>query len=166
MGDILALNLDTNARRAIFVSSLNAILAKLAWIPQAVHCKNDDLMCCADHFVHFVEALPLKTDHVLLVGLQPRLLERLKALKQVRVCDLNPDHIGTIRSGVSIDGPEHFSDNARWAGAIFATGSAIVNGTIDDILSANKNTYFYGVTIAGAAQLLGLQQFCYIRGAM
>lgn len=46
--DILSLGLDTNARRAIFVSSLNAILAGLGEMPQALHCKNDDLTRCGD----------------------------------------------------------------------------------------------------------------------
>jgi len=163
--DILALNLDTNARRAIFVSSLNAILAKLDWMPEALHCKNDDLMRCGDHFANFIQALPPETNKVLLVGLQPRLLETLMAQKQVRVCDLNPDNIGTAKYGVVVDGPERFDENARWAEAIFATGSTVVNGTIDGILSANPNTFFYGVTIAGIARLTGLQQFCYIIGA-
>jgi len=51
IGDILALDLETNARRAIFISSLNAIMAYLGKIPEAIHCKDDDLMRCADHFL-------------------------------------------------------------------------------------------------------------------
>ena len=66
---------------------------------------------------------------------------------------------------VTVDGPDRFAENARWADAIFATGSTVVNGTIDAILSANPDTCFYGVTIAGVAKLMGLHQFCYITGA-
>jgi hypothetical protein len=109
VSDILALNLETNARRAIFISSLNAIMAYLEMIPEALHCKDDNLMRCADHFLYFVKKQALKTDNILLVGLQPRLLEKLTALKNVRVCDLNPDNIGTSKCGVVIDGPERFS---------------------------------------------------------
>jgi hypothetical protein len=165
VNDIISLKLDTNAKRAIFVSSLNAILAKLDSMPEAIHCKNDDLMRCGDHFMRFVQALSPETDNALLVGLQPRLLEVLKAQKQTRVCDLNPDNIGTVKYGVTIDGPEHFADNAKWAGVIFATGSTVVNGTIDEIINADRNTFFYGVTIAGVAQLLGLKHFCFITEA-
>lgn len=165
VNDILALNLGTTARRAIFISSLNAILAGLEKIPESIHCKDDDLMKCADHFLNFVRNQSLKTDNVLLVGLQPRLLEMLAKLKNVRVCDLNPDNIGTSKYGVVIDGPDRFSENAEWAGAIFATGSTVVNGTIDDIIKADRNTFFYGVTITGVAHLLGLKQFCYITEA-
>jgi hypothetical protein len=162
--DVMALNLETNARRAIFVSSLNAILAYLGMVPESIHCKNDDLMKCADHFYNFVEEQCLDTENVLLVGLQPRLLEKLTALKKVRGCDLDSDNIGSTKCGVAIDGPERFHDNARWAGAIFATGSTVVNGTIDEIINAGRSTYFYGVTIAGVSNLLGLKQFCYVAG--
>ena len=160
--EILALDLGTTARRAIFISSMNAILAYLGKIPEAIHCKNDDLMKCAVHFHDFIANQPLKTENILLVGLQPRILEQLKALKKVRVCDLNSDNIGTTKCGVLIEGPERFSANAKWAGAIVATGSTIVNGTIDDLLAASLDTFFYGVTISGVANLMGLKQFCFI----
>jgi hypothetical protein len=84
------------------------------------------------------------------------------AIKTVRVCDLNPDVIETIRSGVVIDGRIVFLRNAAWAGAIFATGSTVVNGTIDEILDAGRDTFFYGVTVTGVASLLGLKQFCHV----
>ncbi|MDD3250801.1 MAG: DUF364 domain-containing protein [Smithellaceae bacterium] len=163
--DILAMNLETNARRAIFISSLNAIMAHLGMIPEAVHCKDSDLIRCADHFFEFIKSLPSKTNNALLVGLQPRLLEKLTMLKNVRVCDLNHDNIGKSKYDVVIEGPEHFSKNAKWAGIIFATGSTIVNGTIDGIINTGRDTYFYGVTITGVARLLGLQQFCYVCAA-
>jgi len=164
VNDILSMELNTNAKRAIFVSSLNAILAGLDFMPEAVHCKDDDLMRCGDYFMRFVRTLSTKKVNALLVGLQPRLLEMLVEQKQVRVCDLNPDNIGTSKYGIIIDGPERFIDNAKWADVIFATGSTIVNGTIDEIITADRNTFFYGVTIAGAAGLLGLNHFCYIAG--
>lgn len=165
VNDILSMNLNTNAKRAIFVSSLNAILAGLDLMPEALHCKDDDLIRCGDHFMRFVQTLPSDKVKAFLVGLQPRLLEALVTQKRVRVCDMNPDNIGTTKSGVVIDGPECFSANAKWADAIFATGSTVVNGTIDEIIAADENAFFYGVTIAGVANLLGLKQFCYITGA-
>lgn len=166
IGDILALDLETNARRAIFISSLNAIMAYLGKIPEAIHCKDDDLMRCADHFFDFVKNQFVETENILLVGLQPRLLEQLTALKSVRVCDLNPDNIGKPKCGVVVDGPERFSENAKWAETIFATGSTVVNGTIDEIVNANRETCFYGVTITGVAHLLGLKHFCFMTKAL
>lgn len=166
VGDILGLNLEANTRRAIFISSLNAIMAHVGRIPQALHCKDDDMLRCADQFVAFVKGQSLKTDNVLLVGLQPRLLEKLTALGNVRVCDLNPENIGKVKYGVVIDGPDRFSDNAEWAGVIFATGSTAANGTIDEIISTGRDTYFYGVTIIGIAHLLGLKHFCHVTHEM
>lgn len=160
--DIMGLELDTNAKRAIFVSSLNAIIATLGDIPEAVHCKDDDLLKCADHFREFIKTRFKQGNRVLLVGLQPRLLSVLAETKEVRVCDKNPDNYGIIKSDVEIESPDAFPKNAEWADAIIATGSTIVNGTIDEIYNTNPDTYFYGVTISGAAQLLGLNHFCYV----
>jgi hypothetical protein len=137
--DIMTFELDTNAKRAIFISTLNAVMAELGHISETVHCKDDDL-----------------------VGLQPRLLSVLAELKDVRVCDKNPDNYGITKSGVEIESPDAFPKNAEWADVIIATGSTIVNGTIDEIYDANPDTYFYGVTISGVAQLLGLNHFCYV----
>ncbi len=162
--DVLEMELDTNAKRAIFISSLNAILAHLEMIPEAIHCKNDELIKCAGCFSDFIEKEIHEDNNVLLAGLQPRLLEKLAAVKNVRVCDLDPDNIGTEKYGTLIDGPDSFIENAAWSDVIFATGSTVVNGTIDEILEANPRTYFFGVTIAGVAVLLGLKQYCYIIG--
>jgi len=43
---------------------------------------------------------------------------------------------------------------------IVATGSTLVNNTIGDFL-VGKPAIFYGITIAGAAKLLDLEEFCY-----
>jgi hypothetical protein len=69
------------------------------------------------------------------------------------------------KCGVTIGGPERFAENARWADVVFATGSTVVNGTIDAIVKDRPDTVFYGVTIAGIARLAGLRQFCHITGA-
>lgn len=160
--DVMELDLNTNAKRAIFISTLNAIMAQLGQISEAVHCKDDDLLKCADYFREFVKNNFAQENRVLLVGLQPRLLSVLADTKEVRVCDKNPDNYGIIKSGVVIESPDAFPKNAEWADTIIATGSTIVNNTIDEIYNSNPNTYFYGVTISGVAQLLGLNHFCYI----
>jgi hypothetical protein len=160
--DIMTFELDTNAKRAIFISTLNAVMAELGHISETVHCKDDDLLKCADHFREFIKNQFKQENKVLLVGLQPRLLSVLAELKDVRVCDKNPDNYGITKSGVEIESPDAFPKNAEWADVIIATGSTIVNGTIDEIYDANPDTYFYGVTISGVAQLLGLNHFCYV----
>ncbi len=163
--DLLSLDLNSNARRAIFISSLNVILSVLGLNPEAVHCKDNDLLKCADHFSEFIKNRFKDQNKVLLIGLQPRLLSVLADLKEVRVCDKNPDNIGTIVSGVKIDDPEKCSEHLKWADIIIATGSTIVNNSIDEIYQARPDTYFFGVTISGVAHLLGLNKFCYIMEA-
>ena len=53
--EILSFRLDTNARRAIFISSLNAIMAEIGKMPEALHCKNDDLMRCGETFAGYLD---------------------------------------------------------------------------------------------------------------
>ena len=41
------------------------------------------------------------------------------------------------------------------------TGMTVVNGTIEPILKvAGAKAVFYGISIAGVAQMLGLERFC------
>ena len=40
-------------------------------------------------------------------------------------------------------------------------GTTVVNGTLEPILEvAGAKAVFYGISIAGVAQMLGLEQFC------
>ena len=160
--DLFKLDLNSNASRAIFISSLNVILTVLGTIPEAVHCKDNDLLKCADYFSKFIKNNFDNQDKFLLIGLQPRLLSVLADLKQVRVCDKNPDNIGTFVSGIQIDDPKKCLQHIKWADIVIATGSTIVNNTIDEIYQARPDTYFFGVTITGVAYLLNLNIFCYI----
>jgi uncharacterized protein (DUF4213/DUF364 family) len=43
---------------------------------------------------------------------------------------------------------------------LLVTGTTLVNATINRFLNQKAQTVFYGVTIAGAAKLLGLRRFC------
>lgn len=47
---------------------------------------------------------------------------------------------------------------------ILCTGSTVANGTINEILELakkyNKRIIFYGTTIAGVANLFGIERFC------
>jgi len=50
-----------------------------------------------------------------------------------------------------------------WSDVVIATGSTIVNNTIDEIieLCKGKLLMFYGVTIASAAYEFGLKRLCF-----
>ncbi|RLG29411.1 hypothetical protein DRO03_07330 [Methanosarcinales archaeon] len=41
------------------------------------------------------------------------------------------------------------------------TGTTVVNGTLEPILEiTQEKAVFYGISIAGVAELLGLERFC------
>jgi hypothetical protein len=82
------------------------------------------------------------------------------------VGDLNSDNIGTKKNGVTIEGGESFAENARRADAVFATGWAVVNGTIDATAKVRPDTVFYSMAIAGIACLKRRRQCCYIAGTV
>jgi FtsP/CotA-like multicopper oxidase with cupredoxin domain len=53
--------------------------------------------------------------------------------------------------------PTFFSEGARG----LVTGTTVVNGTIEPILEvAGAKAVFYGISIAGVAELLRLERFC------
>jgi hypothetical protein len=53
----------------------------------------------------------------------------------------------------------------KYSDLVLATGSSVTNGSVEDILNIARNhnstLYFYGVTIAGAARLMGLNHLCF-----
>ncbi|GAG43712.1 unnamed protein product, partial [marine sediment metagenome] len=76
-----------------------------------------------------------------------------------------PDNIGQSRCGVEVwDGGTDLPRLVDWCEVGLATGSSIVNGTINDIRrrfqDAGKPLLFFGNTIAGAAVLLDLDRVC------
>jgi len=49
----------------------------------------------------------------------------------------------------------------RWCDLALVTGTTVVNGTLEAILEvAGEKAVFYGISIAGVAELLGLERFC------
>jgi len=79
------------------------------------------------------------------------------------VTDLNAENIGGTKSGVKIlDGDTEMEQAVQWCDPVPATGSTVVNGTIERILKAAKEKplIFYGITLVGPAELLGLNRFC------
>ena len=155
--DLLTINLDSNARRASFVSGLNAVFRYLHLCDKTVHCKDDEPKACADYLTERIKP----GSKVLLVGYQPRFLEKLASACNLRVVDLDQDNIGSEISGVIVDPPEMTNAAIEWCDLIFATGSTVVNGTIGDFLGRDKSVLFYGITVSAAAEILGLDRYCY-----
>ncbi len=162
--EILKLDfVNSGYNRTIFIATLNAVLNKYQMIGQTVHCKGDEPEKCAQVMGDWIEK---KYQHpkIAQVGFQPAMLANLSCRFDVRVLDLNPAVIGTTSSGVRVlDGVKDYQETViEWADIVLCTGSTLTNGTIVNYLGLNKDVYFYGITIAGAAKLLGLNRLCYV----
>ena len=163
----LNLPLFSSRERAVCVAAINAVLRALDLAAGTVHCRDEDPTLCGSELARIVEERFGRV-RVGLVGLQPAILAGLVdrfGREALSVLDLNDDNIGHLRCGIEVwDGT---TDRPRLAAACdvaLVTGSAVVNGSIDGLLSmfrsANKPVVFYGNTIAGTAALLGLDRVC------
>jgi uncharacterized protein (DUF4213/DUF364 family) len=157
---ILELPLKNNFERAIFISSLNAIMRYLGLADHTVHCKNNELENCAQKIVPFIIEKYVQP-RICFVGLQPALVEACASKFPVKVLDLDKDNIGKEKRGVLIlDGEKDYKDAIEWCDIALVTGSVVVNGTIENILKVRKPLIFFGTTAAGAAKLMGWERFC------
>lgn len=157
--DIAEMELKNNFRRAIFISSLNAVMRYLGLIDKTIHCKDDEPRICSTKLAEYIAD---KYNHpkIAMVGLQPRMVESLGKNFDLRVTDLDPKNIGTVKYGAEIQDPQKNTENLDWCDIVVITGSTIVNNTLPAFLK-NKPVIIYGVTVSGAAQILGLDNFCY-----
>ena len=156
--DVIQMELINNFRRAIFVSTINAVLRHLKKIENTVHCRDKEPAECASELPPYIleKFGNVKTA---LVGFQPRMVEALSARFPLRVLDLDKDNIGKEKFGVIIEGPEQTNAVLDWADLLAVTGTTLVNGTIGSFLRGVP-CLFYGTTIAGAAHLMGWERFC------
>jgi hypothetical protein len=159
LSDIAAMDLNNNFRRAIFISSLNAVLRYLGMITKTIHCRENEPKLCSRELANYIEK-NYGDVRVAMVGLQPRMVEALSQRFEVRVTDLDKANIGTEKYGTVIGGPDMTGENLDWCDVALVTGTTVVNDTIDQFIIA-KPAIFYGVTVSGVARLLGLNQFCY-----
>jgi ABC-type arginine transport system ATPase subunit len=51
----LAMDLSNNFRRAIFISSLNAVMRYLGLVTKTVHCKDNEPRLCGHELVRYIE---------------------------------------------------------------------------------------------------------------
>jgi len=159
LNEIFDISLDDNFERAIFISTLNAVLRYLNYISKTVHCKDKEPGECAAHLVDYVKER-FGNPRVAFIGMQPAMVEALAANFKIRVTDLNPNNVGQQKWGVLIEDAAHTKEILSWADVILATGTTVVNDTLTPLL-IEKPIIFYGVTIAGVAYLKGYEQYCF-----
>jgi len=166
--EIMDLSLDDSRQRALFIAALNAVMRHLYPEIRTVHCRDNEPEECAGEIIALLHSL--KPDSLGLIGLQPAILEAMaKAWGPERVIcvDRDENNRGQVKYSVPIrwgdgDGMEELF---RECNVILATGSTAVNGSLPHILDLaqrfGKPVYFYGTTVAGAAQLMGLNRVCF-----
>lgn len=157
LSQVIDLPMDSNFHRAILVATANAVLRQRGIITKSCHCKDHDPVMCASYLKDGLA--PFSPKRVGMIGDQPRLLEALARDFEVRVCDRDPEKIGTVQSGIVVEDSEVYRDINNWADLLLVTGTTLVNDTIDNF-TGDVPIVFYGITIGGAAQLLNLNHFC------
>jgi hypothetical protein len=164
--DILELDIESDAHaRSLFIAALNAVMRRLGLAEGTLHCKNDEPERCAGDFAAYIEKNFVKPK-IALVGYQPALLEKLSSVFELRVLDLNPDNIGKVRYGIRVEhGVDDYGSVVRdWAELVLCTGSTLTNGSVVNFIGIGKPVLFFGITIAGAAAILGLHRVCFCGG--
>ncbi len=158
--DVLDMELNNNFRRAIFIATLNAVMRNLGLIEGSVHCKDRGPEECGLDLVEFLEGC--KISRIALVGFQPVHARCCSGCHELKILDLDKENIGKEKFGVVVlDGDKNAKEVLKWCDLALVTGTTVVNGTIEPILEmAGKKVVFYGISIAGVAELFGLNRFC------
>ena len=164
--DVLELPLTSSRNRALFVSTLNAVLRHLNLVDGTIHCKDDDPEKCAVEIASFTRKSGACS--VGLIGLNPAIAEALVrefGAESVRITDLNRQNIGMQKFNVEIlDGRTQAGDVIRSSDMVLITGTTLVNGTFDDLQNLakqwGKTVVIYGVTAAGVSRLMNLTRLC------
>jgi hypothetical protein len=157
--DVCAMEPTNNFRRAILVSTLNAIMRLTGEVARTVHCRDQGPVDCAGRLGPCLAREGLRPPFAL-IGYQPRLAEALAELGELRIVDKDARNIGQLRAGVRVCGPSETDEALRGAGCALVTGSTVVNATLVRFLDLGVPAVFYGVTVAGAAPILGLTRYC------
>lgn len=154
---------DVHAR-SLFIAVMNAVMNALNLCKGTVHCRADGPEYCAQDMLAFLQANYRDRQNIALIGFQPALLEMLsKSEFNVRVLDLNPANIGKMKYGVPVeDGHDAYHEvTHEYADLILCTGSTVCNGTIVDYLELDTEVVFFGTTLSGAAEIMGLKRSCF-----
>jgi uncharacterized protein (DUF4213/DUF364 family) len=167
LGDVLNLNLESINNRAVFVSTLNAVMSYLGLATGVRHCRDDEPEKCASEMARELLNRFGKV-RIGLIGLQPAILEKLIqsfGAHCVQCSDLDSKTVGSNKLGVKIrDGKAYNPELIDWSDIVLVTSSAIINNTFDDIrercAQQGKQLIMFGVTGAAVSILLGLKRIC------
>lgn len=160
---LLALDLSDRFNASVFIAAANAVLRHLGLTDRTVHCRDKEPTLCAPQLVEYLGQAHPEAKRVALVGLQPAMAVALGKAYELAILDLDPDNLGREIGGAKVrDGARDLEEVAAWADVLVSTGSTLSNLSMDQIRAAagDKPVVFFGITVAGAASLLGLERFC------
>ena len=165
--DVLDLKIDSNQHRAVYLATLNAVLAHLGMARGTIHCKNNEPEDCARQIADYIRETWGEVK-IGLIGLNPAIAETLAktfGADRIFTTDLDYKNIGKHRFGIPIwDGRTRTEELVRECDFVLATGTTLGNGTFDGIWSLieryEKPYLFYGVTVAGISELMGINRIC------
>lgn len=172
LSDVLEMDITNNSSRAIFIAVMNATLRYLGIVNATVHCRDEEPEACGQETATLIGGMP-GVRSVGLVGLNPAIARGLVDVfgpQGVRITDLNPDNIDSLKFDVEIwDGKTRTEELVRLSDLLLVTGTTIVNGTFDAIEDLTRQygriLIVFGVTAAGISSLCGLTRLCpYARG--
>ncbi|MGD9608946.1 MAG: DUF364 domain-containing protein [Desulfovibrionaceae bacterium] len=158
LADVATMPLENNFRRAVFVAALNATTRGLGLCDRTIHCRDKEPGECAVKFRDHISGR-FGDIRITQVGFQPKIIEALAQRFPLKVLDLDPDNIGTVRYGAEILSPDRQDEALAWADLLVVTGSTLANDTLGTFLM-DKPVIFYGTTVASAAALMGWERFC------
>ncbi|MDD3374338.1 MAG: DUF364 domain-containing protein [Candidatus Omnitrophica bacterium] len=164
--EILEMPSNNNYRRALQVATINALCRFLGETHNTVHCRDEEPQQCAEESVLLIKKEYPRVRKICFVGFQPAFVDAFSKQYDLKVLDLDQDNIGKVFFGQKIlDGNKDLISSLDWADLVLATGSTVVNATIDSILEAKdkKKVIFYGVTIAGVAAMMQLNRLCFAK---
>lgn len=163
LADIMKLDFENDDQAlGLLIAAINAVMGSLGLCDRMIHCKNEGPKLCGREIGKYVKKT-YGDPKVLVVGYQPSIIENLTAQSNnVRALDLDPKNVGFERCGIVIEhGVNDMADAIEWADIVLCTGSTVCNGTIVDYMNLDKPVYFFGTSLAGTAELLGLKRLCF-----
>ncbi|MFA5055894.1 MAG: hypothetical protein WC562_06985 [Dehalococcoidia bacterium] len=97
LDEIMSMELNNNFRRAVFISTLNAVMRHLGLADKTVHCRDDEPKRCSLQLVKTIEER-YGRPKIAFVGFQPGMIRALSEKFEMKVTDMDPDNIGKRNS--------------------------------------------------------------------